>query len=332
MPASDLQPSSFDVMDWGGSCVKARSGEQSATTKAEVAACNGHSVTGLTGLRARRRPMKISLEDGAEYYVGAGAHDLGRPVEDLDLERLTGTQTLHALLCAALSQLHEHQPPASARLIVGLPIVAVSGETALATIQQVKAFLTRTHRWKVDGHDQETTVSHVVVTGQPVGALFEYLLDDAGGISPARKDDFKQEIGVVNVGMTTVDLLVSRENRLVERLTAGATLGVQDMLNDISRLTSFTLAELDEKLRGGQLDLGPALPAWERRVFGFVDKVWGNDHKRFARVVATGGGTYLLEAALLRKFKARLYIAADRINATVTGLHRLGLKANTGSK
>jgi hypothetical protein len=104
-------------------------------------------------------------------------------------------------------------------------------------------------------------------------------------------------------------------------------LGVQDILIELSRETGFTLAELDEQLRTRKLDVSALLPVWERRVFDFVNKVWGLDgQRRFARVIATGGGTFLLHDALLRRFGTRLYIADDPVLATANGLYRFALK------
>lgn len=61
--------------------------------------------------------------------------------------------------------------------------------------------------------------------------------------------------------------------------------------------------------------------------YDFVNKVWGRDgQRRFARVIGTGGGTFLLRDALLRRFGTRLYIADDPVLATANGLYRYGLK------
>lgn len=234
---------------------------------------------------------------------------------------------MRALFYATLSRLFSEQMPAEITLLVGLPIAAMTGDSALEVIKQVKAFFSGEHRWQCDGRSCTSAVTQVLVTGQPVGALFEYFLADDGAAHPARRDDYKREVGIINLGMSTVDLLSSRQGQIVERLTGGEALGVQDMLIELSRESGFTLAELDEQLRAHKLDVSARLPVWERRVFDFVNKVWGRDgQRRFARVIATGGGTFFLRDALLRRFGARLYIADDPVLATATGLYRFDLK------
>src|SRR6185503_8048472 len=58
---------------------------------------------GVLGLKSKLRPMQIRSSSGS-FYVGAGAHDYGVPVENLDFDRLTGTAEIRALLHAALTQ------------------------------------------------------------------------------------------------------------------------------------------------------------------------------------------------------------------------------------
>ncbi len=314
------------AFDPGANAAKARARTGTVVVPSTIAVNGQARVYGLAGLRARRRPLTISFDTG-EFVVGAGAHDFGRPVENLDFERLTGSPEMRALFCATLTGLFEGRLPKQVTLLVGLPIAAMAGEAAPETIRRVKAFFMGEHGWQADQVDQRIEVTAVLVTGQPVGALFEYFLADDGSAYPARREDYRKDVAVLNLGMSTVDLLSSRQGQIIERLTGGETLGVQDMLNELSRTSGYTLAELDEQLRAGRLDVTGLLPVWERRVFGYLDKVWGREgQRRFARVIATGGGTYLLRDALLRRFGARLYLAADPVLATANGLYRFGLK------
>ena len=56
----------------------------------------------LVGLRQTRRPLYIENERGA-FYVGHGAHQFGRPVQNLDFDRLTGSPEMLALFHGALT-------------------------------------------------------------------------------------------------------------------------------------------------------------------------------------------------------------------------------------
>ena len=314
------------AFDPGANAAKARAKTGTVIVPSTIAANGQAHVHGLAGLRTRRRPLTI-VAHGSVLVVGAGAHDFGRPVENMDFERLAGSPEMRALFYATLSRLFDGRMPQSLTLLIGLPIAAMTGEAAPETIRRVKTFFCGEHHWQADGTEQQTEVDTVLVTGQPVGALFEYFLTDDGTPHPTRREDYKKDVAVLNLGMSTVDLLSSRQGQIVERLTGGETLGVQDMLNELSRTSGYTLAELDEQLRTNRLDISGLLPLWERRVFGYLDKVWGRDgQRRFGRVIATGGGTFLLNDALLRRFGSRLYLADDPVLATATGLYRLGLK------
>jgi hypothetical protein len=57
----------------------------------------------LVGLRATQRPLHIENARGA-FYVGHGAHGFGRPVQNLDFDRLTGSPEMLALFHGALTQ------------------------------------------------------------------------------------------------------------------------------------------------------------------------------------------------------------------------------------
>lgn len=314
------------AFDPGASATKGRTATSSVSLASTVALHTPNQVQGLAGLRTRKRPLTITTAQG-EFWTGPGAHDFGRPVENLDFERLTGAPEMRALFYAALTQLFPHDATEPLMLLVGLPIAALAGNDAPETLRRVKEFLSGPHQWQADGQPHTAHIQQVVVTGQPVGALFEYFLQPDGTPHPARRADYMQEVGVLNLGFSTVDLLTSRQGQLIERLTGGEALGVQDMLAETSRATGHTLAELNEQLRRGKLETRELLPIWERRVFGYLDKVWPRDaRQRFARVIATGGGAYLLKDALLRRFGARLYLAADPVLATAEGLYRFGLK------
>jgi len=67
-------------------------------------AVNGATSLGkLVGLKSARRPSHITNERGS-FYVGQGAHQFGRPVQNLDFDRLTGSPEMLALFHGALTR------------------------------------------------------------------------------------------------------------------------------------------------------------------------------------------------------------------------------------
>jgi hypothetical protein len=228
-----------------------------------------------------------------------------------------------ALFLGAMSRYGVPTEPIT--LMVGLPIATLMGENAQHTQEAVVAFLRGAHDWRADGVDQRVTISQVRITSQPVGAMFDYLLTDAGEMPVDRGVAFKGEIGILGIGFNTLDLLVVRGGSPVQRFTAGETLGIRRLLELTNHDGLYSLAELDARLRGDSLDIQTALPIWQSELRGFLEKRWGSGFRRFNRVVIVGGGAKLLRDPLLLRFKEKAFIPDDPIIATARGLYKYTL-------
>jgi hypothetical protein len=160
-----------------------------------------------------------------------------------------------------------------------------------------------------------------------VGALFDYVLDHRGQMIGERGSALLDEVGVISVGFNTVELLVVKERGAVERFTRGNTLGVRRLLELINRDGMWSLGELDGKLRAGGLkaELKHAMPVWSREVNGEIEKVWGNSHRRFAKVLIVGGGALLLKEALTQQFGHKAWVAEDAVLSIARGLWKLSV-------
>jgi hypothetical protein len=211
-------------------------------------------------------------------------------------------------------------------LWIGLPIATLIGPEASASQKAVQEFLSGVHRWTADGHEQVCEIASVTTASQPVGAMFDYLLTDQGEMPPDRKVIFKtKEIGIVGIGMNTVDLLVVAQGAPVERFTAGENIGVRRLLELTNGTGLYSLAERDDQLRAGALDISTAQPIWEREVLGLVEQKWGTLFRRFAAIVVVGGGALLMREALLRRFGGKAIIPDDPIISTARGLYKFAL-------
>lgn len=293
-------------------------------------ASNGHAhlVDGIMGLKNRKRPMLVSGEFGS-FYVGDGAHEHGRPVENLDFERLTGAPEMRVLLYAAWAQYqHEHGPfDEGLSLMVGLPLQMMTGEAAKDYQKNVKGWLKGTHEFEVDGISHRVEVDDVRQTSQPVGALFDYVLDHRGQMISERGSALLDEVGVISVGFNTVELLVVKERSALERFTRGNTLGVRRLLELMNREGLYSLGELDSKVRAGGMrqEMKQAMPVWSREVNGEIEKVWGGSHRRFAKVLVVGGGALLLQDALTQQFGHKAWVPSDTVLAIARGLWKLSV-------
>jgi len=97
----------------------------------QVATNGTQHLSSAVGLRQRQRPLEIQTEHGS-FYIGEGAHDYGRPVENLDFDRLTGAPEMRVLLYGSLTRYQQQYGPIKAPvgMMVGLPLQMMSGDTA----------------------------------------------------------------------------------------------------------------------------------------------------------------------------------------------------------
>lgn len=287
-----------------------------------------HLADGIIGLKNRKRPMLVTGEFGS-FYVGNAAHEHGRPVENLDFDRLTGAPEMRALLYAALAQYQDEHGPFDAplSLMAGLPLQMMTGDSAKEYQKGVRGWLMGSHEFDVDGISHNIEVEEVRQTSQPVGALFDYVLDAKAQMIGDRGSVLQDEVGVLSVGFNTVELLVVKERGAVERFTAGNTVGVRRLLELINRENLWSLGELDSRLRAGRLnaEMKQSLPIWAREVNGEIERRWGQSHKRFAKVLVVGGGALLLKEALTLQFGHKAYLPNDPVLSIARGLWKLSV-------
>jgi hypothetical protein len=272
--------------------------------------------------------MAISSESGS-FFIGDRAHEHGRPIENLDFDRLTGAPEMRALVYGSLAQFQKtygaFDRPLS--LMVGLPLQMMTGESAKQYQAGVKNWLKGTHQFTVDGEAMKLEIGQVRLTSQPVGALFDYVLDEQGNILRDRTSAMLDEVGVISVGFNTLELLVVRDQGAVERFTAGNTVGVRRLLELLNRDGLYSLGELDAKIRSGRMkpELKAALPIWTREVNGEIEKRWGQSYKRFERVLIVGGGALLLKEALTAQFNGKAWISDNPVLSIARGLYKLSI-------
>jgi hypothetical protein len=314
--------------DMGMGAIKL-SGEHGGLQLQSQVAINGtQRVSNMVGLATQVAPLHIRMDHGS-FYVGPDAHDWGRAVENLDYDRLTGAPEMHALLYGSLTRyIQQHGPFTSPlSLVVGMPLEPLTGPEAQDNIKAVRKWMTDKHQWQADGKDYEVKIAEVKVTSQPVGALFDYLLDDQGKFIQSRKAAFKAEVGIISVGFNTIELLVVRDRKPVQKFTAGTTAGVRHLLELVNANRMYTLGEMDNMLRSGSLDIKEALPIWEREVTGVINDHWGTSWKRFQTILLVGGGAALLRKTLPFKFNGKAFVPDNPVLSISRGLRKLRVQA-----
>lgn len=310
-------------IDAGNGAFKIYGANGGVETLSQVAINGGNHVAATFGMTKATEPLNIVTSFGS-FYVGAGAHDYGRPVENLDVERFNGTPEMLALFYGAMTDYQakfgQFVKPLS--LMVGLPQEILTKERKEQTIADVNRWMRGKHQYTVNGETRIVAVENVRITSQPFGGLSDYLLDDFGKFIPERKKAATSEVGIISVGFGTVELLAVRGREQLQRFTSGNSSGVRRMLEILNSDGLYSLGEMDIQLRAGQLDTSKALPVWEREVTGIVEKQWGKAWRRFNAVLLMGGGAILLKDLPL-KFNGKGYRPDEPVMSIARGLYKL---------
>lgn len=288
-----------------------------------VAVGSGLQTARMAGF-ARQAPA-LQIKVGSQhYFVGLSAHDYGRAIENLDYDRLTASPEIVALFYGALTQYIQAYGCLEQPLVclVGMPLETLTEEQAKATAAAVRKWMKGDHTWQADGQCYEVQVEEIRVTSQPAGALFDYLLDDAGAFVAEHKPHMKKELGIISVGFNTIELLAVRDKATVQRFTTGSTVGVRRLIELINQDNHYSLGELDALLRSQTVDVSNVLPIWAREVNGVIERRWGQQWRRFERIIVVGGGALLLGDYLMGRFSGKTYLPEKPVLATARGLYK----------
>lgn len=308
-------------LDAGFGAIKICSEQGSLELLSQVAVNGSGHLEGMLGLKSEKRPMMVTTSDG-DFYVGAKAHDYGRAITNLDFDRLIGSPEMRALVYGSWSRYMQTYGTFDAplSLMIGLPLQTM-GEDMKEYRKSMKGWLTGTHSWSADGVSYGVVVDRARVTSQPVGAFFDYVMDENGRYIPERNKALVEEVGVVSVGFNTLELMVVENQSAKEKYTGGEKLGVRRLLELLNPKGSYTLGELDVKLRNGGLKYRDKLPIWASEVNGAIEDIWNVGLDRFAAVLVVGGGAALLGDHL--KLRGKGVLVDEPVMSIAHGLYKL---------
>ncbi|MGQ9889939.1 MAG: ParM/StbA family protein [Aggregatilineales bacterium] len=325
-------------LDLGAGAIKIVGEQGASCTLSHLALGGQQRLAAQAGLNRRRAPNLIEGDFGA-FYVGAGAHHFGRPLEALDHERFGGKPDMRALMYGAFTDYQRvADPPAHGKALslwVGLPLEPLSGERGSAAKNAVAAWIKGDHAWRVTDDSGRVDQYHISVidahvVSQPAAAFFDAILDDAG--APRERVGVTGEVGVLSVGFNTLELFVIDGKTPVDALSRSSTRGVRRLLSLIDPQELYSLGELDLRLRAGEIDLRRDLPIWAREIEREVERVWGRAWRRFERILVVGGGAILLREALNTLFEGRASVPDDPVMAIARGLRKIGMARQRGRR
>lgn len=310
----------------------------------------GTMQTGLleAGLKRGRRtyqdqPARVTW-NGWSYLVGPGVERYAKPIERMDLQRLSGSVEVQALTYKTLYDLLRDVEARRVALMVGLPVEVMADEAlAKATRDGIRSWAEGEHEITVDGITLAFTVTRVQVMAQPAGTFFAWGFDDQGRWARSAAE-LHALIAVCDIGFNTLDLFTVQGGRIQGRFTGGDSLGMRRaaelIIQSVRRDHGFSLSkhEADALLRernphyltaGELVDLSAVVNQARvtntSSILSFLEEKWGNG-RQFGHVMFTGGGAEALRDDLLSHYPHG-YVMPNAVMANATGLARAGARA-----
>lgn len=299
----------------------------------------------LGTVRYHPRPHQVDWGQGP-YLVGEGTERFSRPLERMNLERLSDGADTRALTYATLGTL---LGPGNHRvsIIVGFPVqILVRREQALAVLRGLRKWLKGEHTFTLDDVQVSLEIINMQAMAQPAGTLFAWGLNDEGQWV-RNVQDLKTLTGILDIGFNTLDMLAVEHGQVVGQYTAGDTAGVrrateilrQEVLHIYQVSISHHQADAFLHARRpvlavaeGDIDLRPlvqqSLEHAGRGIQTFVESHWGNG-RQFRRILVTGGGAPLFRKWILELFPHAV-VLPEPVTANALGLARYGQRVFRG--
>ncbi len=186
-----------------------------------------------SGLEAQDPVEKLCIEfEGKKYFVGSMAIAQSTPRVTMSSERFTSQEGL-ALMMSALLLLAGGQVE-EVKLIAGLPVNEYAGlkkkyEDTLKGEHYVQR-IDPTGDW---GDFYRFNIEAVKILPQPIGTIFDKVLNDAGDLS--NKQLASGRLAVLDIGKHTVDLALTDALQFIDRSSVSySDIGLFDAFKDIS--------------------------------------------------------------------------------------------------
>lgn len=294
-------------------------------------------VSDLGGIQSRKAQRTITFSTGQAFFVGRNAHAAGDPIEALDYDRYTGAPEQRALFYGIVSAYAEKHGVElhKIRLSIGVPLPVLSGADALEKVAAIQNWLSGEHTWMSNGKVYHMTIIDVQVKSQAAGALYSYMYDSDGKIIKEHKNKLVVAkagappqfvpFAILSLGFLTMEVMAVQYERVEggglelvkdDRFTTSQPVGIHRLLDLARPGPGYTLAELDQQLRDGNLNISEAMTIYQRDVSNALIEAWGRDGwKRFGVILVVGGGAVTLGTWLTHRFEGRAFVPAAPIES-----------------
>jgi plasmid segregation protein ParM len=274
---------------------------------------------------------RLELTSPVNVLVGEEAVIQSRFINRREDRSWIESDEYYYLALAALTELTK-ATVAELRIVTGLPVAYYDDKAILRDL------LMGEHRVSREGRDrgQLLRVTDCRVIPQPFGCLLSEALDDRGNVS----DDTLSlgNVGVIDAGGKTTNLLSVNRLREVGRETASVSVGVWDVVRAVRHWLSQHCRDLDlrdhqvveaikartVKYYSEPVDLGPvidaALEPMAQQVIAEATQLW-NGGAGLEAILVSGGGALLLGPAIQAHFR-HARVVNDPVFANAIGYWR----------
>lgn len=323
-------------VDLGSGAIKIEGNGGGVLYPSHVSQVVGQRFSDVLGEGIKRADL-IELDGGEKYYTGLYAPYEGRELPNNQAaDWITDGQSIRASFYAALTEhMHNHGLLRSPlRIQAGVPVAMLTDGNAKDTEQAVTGWMSGLHTWTANGNTYSVNVDTVEVRSQALGALIDYAFADDLTPIDDRRGSASGTIGVISIGNRTIELMVLENRNLLASLTSSDDFGVLKLLEVVNGGSNVGIGRLDVQLREGTLNgqLKPALKGWSQLVKGHITSRWGNEWRKFSRIILVGGGAVMLKNEILLQFAGKAVLADDPYMSIARGLRKRGELARRAVK
>lgn len=280
----------------------------------------------------------IVLASPDYVLVGAAAVRKSRHAPRWEDRDWIKTDEYYYLFLIALTEITKASS-ADLWIVTGLPVAFYGDRDILREILIGEHRPQRKDRWT-----QVFRVKDVRVIPQPFGCLLSEALNDRGEIANA--DLLNGEVGIIDVGGKTTNLLSVSEASEVRPETASVSKGAWDVVRAVADwLTANTkLQPRDHQIvdhikgvkllkeRGEALDLDPVinveLGPMAKDVIAKATQLW-NGGDALDAILVSGGGAHLIGDAIKKRFPHARVVKGDPVYANALGYWRFAQHLKT---
>lgn len=263
--------------------------------------------------------------DGSTYVVGVAAWSIGDARHNQSMDRLVkGSYDVKMAVYAALGQyFNGGRIRSNINMYVGLPASLLAGDKKATTAASVSKWLVGEHEWGFNGKPMRCVIDSISLRTQATGALGD-MIHNLAGQQTKEVEYMDDGVGVVSVGMNTIELSGAKRGRPVDTMIKSyENGGVRKLINSISQCTGKVAGEIDEDLRSGrQVIPSGILSDWSDDIIGEIAAKWATHLPTLKRILLVGGGAQYIAGAMRQRLGDIVYTPSDPLLAVSRGLYK----------